>query len=46
LAFIRLRIILFGLRTANNVLHIELLNGPVTGDSSSKHLVNGGRFHN
>jgi hypothetical protein len=28
------------------VLHIELLNGPVTGDGSSEHRANGGRFHN
>jgi hypothetical protein len=28
------------------ILHIELLNGSVMGDSSSEHRVNGGRFHN
>jgi hypothetical protein len=28
------------------ILHIKLLNGSVTGDSSSEHRVNGGRFHN
>jgi hypothetical protein len=29
-----------------DVLHIELLNGPVTGDSSSEHHANDGWFHN
>jgi hypothetical protein len=29
-----------------DVLHIELLNWPVMGDSNSEHRVNGGRFHN
>jgi hypothetical protein len=29
-----------------DILHIELLNGPVTGDSSGEHRVNGDRFHN
>jgi hypothetical protein len=29
-----------------DILHIELLNWPVTGDISSEHRVNGGRFHN
>jgi hypothetical protein len=28
------------------VLHIELLNWPVTGDNNSEHHANGGRFHN
>jgi hypothetical protein len=28
------------------ILHIELLNGPVTEDSSSEHRVNGDRFYN
>jgi hypothetical protein len=28
------------------ILHIELLNWPVVGDSNSKHCANGGRFHN
>jgi hypothetical protein len=28
------------------ILHAELLNGPVTGDSSGEHRANGGRFHN
>jgi hypothetical protein len=28
------------------ILHIELLNGPVTGDSSGEQCGNGGRFHN
>jgi hypothetical protein len=28
------------------VLHIELLNLPVAGDSKSEHHANGGRFHN
>jgi hypothetical protein len=29
-----------------DILHVKLLNGPVTGDSSSKHRTNGGRFYN
>jgi hypothetical protein len=29
-----------------DILHIELLNEPVTGDSSGEHRANGGRFHN
>jgi hypothetical protein len=29
-----------------SILHIELLNGPVMGDSSGEHRANGGRFHN
>jgi hypothetical protein len=29
-----------------DVLHIELLNGPVAGDSNNEHRVNGGWFHN
>jgi hypothetical protein len=28
------------------VLHIKLLNSPMAGDSSSKHRVDGGQFHN
>jgi hypothetical protein len=28
------------------ILHIELLNRPVMGDSSSEHRAHGGRFHN
>jgi hypothetical protein len=28
------------------ILHIELLNVPVTGDSSGEHRANGGQFHN
>jgi hypothetical protein len=28
------------------ILYIELLNGPVTEDSSGEHRANGGRFHN
>jgi hypothetical protein len=28
------------------IFHIELLNGPVTGDNSSEHRVNSGRFYN
>jgi hypothetical protein len=28
------------------ILHIKLLNGPVTGDSSGEHSTNGDRFHN
>jgi hypothetical protein len=28
------------------ILHIELLNRPVMGDSSGKHRAHGGRFHN
>jgi hypothetical protein len=28
------------------ILHIELLNDPIMGDSSGEHHVNGGRFHN
>jgi hypothetical protein len=28
------------------ILHIELLNGPVAGDSSCEYRMNGGRFHN
>jgi hypothetical protein len=28
------------------ILHAELLNGPVTGDSSGEHRANGGRFYN
>jgi hypothetical protein len=29
-----------------SVLHIELLNWPVAGDSNREHRANGGRFHN
>jgi hypothetical protein len=29
-----------------DILHIELLNWPVTRDNNSKHHANGGRFHN
>jgi hypothetical protein len=29
-----------------DIFHVELLNGPGTGDSSSKHRVNSGRFYN
>jgi hypothetical protein len=29
-----------------DILHIELLNGPVTGDISGEHCVNGDRFDN
>jgi hypothetical protein len=29
-----------------DIFHVELLNGPGTGDSSSKHHVNSGRFYN
>jgi hypothetical protein len=28
------------------VVHIKLLNWPITGDSSSKHHADGGWFHN
>jgi hypothetical protein len=28
------------------IFHVELLNGPVTGDSSGEHRVNSGRFYN
>jgi hypothetical protein len=28
------------------IFHIELLNGPVTGDSSGEHHVNSGQFYN
>jgi hypothetical protein len=28
------------------IFHIELLNGPVTGDNSGEHRVNSGRFYN
>jgi hypothetical protein len=28
------------------ILHVELLNGPVTGDSSDEHRANSGRFYN
>jgi hypothetical protein len=28
------------------IFHVELLNGPGTGDSSGEHRVNSGRFHN
>jgi hypothetical protein len=28
------------------ILHVELLNGPGTGDSSSEHHANSGRFYN
>jgi hypothetical protein len=28
------------------ILHIELLNGPVMGDSTGEHHANGGQFHN
>jgi hypothetical protein len=28
------------------ILHVELLNGSVTGDNSAEHRANGGRFHN
>jgi hypothetical protein len=28
------------------IFHVELLNEPVTGDSSGKHHVNSGRFYN
>jgi hypothetical protein len=28
------------------IFHIELLNGPVTGDSSGEHRANSGRFYN
>jgi hypothetical protein len=28
------------------ILHIKLLNCPVTGDSNSEHRANSGRFHN
>jgi hypothetical protein len=28
------------------VFHVELLNGPIPGDSESWHRANGGRFHN
>jgi hypothetical protein len=28
------------------IFHVELLNGPVTGDSSDEHRVNSGRFYN
>jgi hypothetical protein len=27
------------------ILHVELLNGPVTGDSSGEHRANSGRFY-
>jgi hypothetical protein len=29
-----------------DIFHIELLNGPVTGDSSGKHRANNGQFYN
>jgi hypothetical protein len=29
-----------------DILHVELLNGSVTGDSSGEHRANGGRFYN
>jgi hypothetical protein len=29
-----------------DIFHVELLNGPVTGDSSGEHRVNSGRFYN
>jgi hypothetical protein len=28
------------------IFHVELLNGPVTGDSSGEHRANSGRFYN
>jgi hypothetical protein len=28
------------------IFHVELLNGPGTGDSSSEHRANSGRFYN
>jgi hypothetical protein len=28
------------------ILHIKLLNWSVAGDSSTKHIADGGRFHN
>ena len=28
------------------IFHVELLNGPVTGDSNGEHRVNSGRFYN
>jgi hypothetical protein len=28
------------------IFHVELLNGPVTGDNSAEHHVNSGRFYN
>jgi hypothetical protein len=28
------------------IFHVELLNGPDTGDSSSEHYANSGRFYN
>jgi hypothetical protein len=28
------------------IFHVELLNGPGTGDSSGEHRANSGRFHN
>jgi hypothetical protein len=28
------------------IFHVELLNGPVTGDSSGEHHANSGRFYN
>jgi hypothetical protein len=27
------------------ILHVELLNGPITGDSSGEHRANSGRFY-
>jgi hypothetical protein len=29
-----------------DIFHVELLNGPVTGDSSGEHRANSGRFYN
>jgi hypothetical protein len=29
-----------------SVLHVELLNRPVTGNSNGEHRAHGGRFHN